>query len=67
MHLYLDESGDTGFKFQQGSSRYFVVALVVVRDSDPLAEVLEEQRFVMRKSHGEKLKFARLQPTPQHH
>jgi hypothetical protein len=37
-----------------------VVALVVVRDPDPLAEVMEEQRFVMRKSHGEELKFARL-------
>jgi hypothetical protein len=66
MHLYLDESGDTGFKFQQGSSRYFVAALIVVRDPDALAEVLEEQRFVMRKSPGEELKFARLHHDGRH-
>jgi hypothetical protein len=67
MHLYLDESGDTGFKFQQGSSRYFVVALVVVRDPNALADVLDEQRRAIDKLPGEELKFARLQPTPQHH
>lgn len=60
MYLYLDESGNTGFKFQQGSSRYFVVALVLVRDPGALADVLEEQRLAMGKLPGEELKFARL-------
>jgi len=60
VHLYLDESGNTGFKFRQGSSRYFVVALVVARDPDALADMLEEQRLAIGKLPGEELKFARL-------
>ncbi len=36
MFVYLDESGDTGFKFTAGSSRYFVVTLLLVDDPLPL-------------------------------
>jgi hypothetical protein len=30
--IFLDESGDTGFKFAFGSSRYFVVTMVIFND-----------------------------------
>ena len=30
--IFLDESGDPGFKFDQGSSAYFVIALVIFDD-----------------------------------
>jgi hypothetical protein len=42
MYIYLDESGDTGFKFRQGSSRYFVVALLLVDDPIPLHQEIHE-------------------------
>jgi hypothetical protein len=32
MSIFLDESGDAGFKFNQGSSEHFVVALVIFDD-----------------------------------
>ena len=32
MHIYIDESGDTGFKLKAGSSRCFVIALLLVDD-----------------------------------
>lgn len=32
MHIFVDESGDVGFKFGQGSSRYYVLTLLVVTD-----------------------------------
>jgi Protein of unknown function (DUF3800) len=60
MHLYLDESGDTGFEFRRGSSRYFVVAIVVAPDPDALVEALENQRIALRKPHPFEFKFARL-------
>lgn len=34
MLVFLDESGDSGFKLKKGSSRYFCVALVVFRNLD---------------------------------
>lgn len=52
MLIFLDESGDTGFKFDQGSSQYFVVMLVLVstpemaEDLDARMErVRQEQRW----------------------
>lgn len=34
MLVFIDESGDPGFKFDQGSSRFFTIALVVFEDTD---------------------------------
>src|SRR4051794_33931491 len=34
MLVFIDESGDPGFKFDQGSSRFFTVALVVFEESE---------------------------------
>lgn len=33
MLIFIDESGDTGFKFEKGSSRYFVIVLIVFEDN----------------------------------
>ena len=33
MLVFIDKSGDPGFKIEQGSSRYFVVALVLFEDN----------------------------------
>jgi hypothetical protein len=32
MLVFIDESGDSGFKFDRGSSRYFVIAAVIFSD-----------------------------------
>ncbi len=44
MHLFLDESGDTGFNFRQGSTQVFVIALVVVDDPAPLDQAVQRIR-----------------------
>jgi hypothetical protein len=44
MFVYLDESGDTGFKFRQGSSLYFVLTLLLVEDPLPFHEAIEQLR-----------------------
>lgn len=44
MYLYLDESGDLGFNFKGGSSRYFVVALLLAKDPKPLGRCLKKAR-----------------------
>jgi len=48
MHIYLDESGDTGFKFGEGSSGYFVVALVLVPDVAAAEEAVRGLRGAER-------------------
>ena len=44
MFVYLDESGDPGFKFNKGSSRYFVVTLLLVSDPLPFHEAIDDLR-----------------------
>jgi hypothetical protein len=44
MFVYLDESGDAGFKFRQGSSRYFVVTLLLVNDPLPFHQAIDQLR-----------------------
>jgi len=39
MLIFIDESGDAGFKFGKGSSRYFVVVLVIFGDALDAEEV----------------------------
>lgn len=34
MLIFIDESGDSGLKIDQGSSRFFTVSLVVFEDHD---------------------------------
>ncbi len=34
MLVFIDESGDTGLKIQQGSSPYFIIALIAFEDDD---------------------------------
>jgi hypothetical protein len=44
MYLFMDESGDTGFKFRRGSTHVFVIALVVVDEPTPLDQAVERMR-----------------------
>ncbi len=59
MFVYLDESGDTGFKFDRGSSRYFVVTLLLVDDPIPLHAAVDELRLALRYPPSVEFRFAK--------
>lgn len=40
MHVYIDDSGDGGFKFGQGSTSHLVMAACVFRDPDHITDVV---------------------------
>lgn len=46
MLVFVDESGDTGFKFNKGSSEYFVVTLVIFTDLEGAHRAEERIRKV---------------------
>jgi len=62
MQIYLDESGDTGFKFHRGSSRYFVVALLMVDDPLPLHEAIRDLRARLTWPETREFKFVHTHP-----
>lgn len=58
MHVYLDESGDTGFKFRKGSSQYFVIGLLIVDNLEPLRQAIDELSVVLKRAPRQEFKFA---------
>lgn len=48
MLVFVDESGDPGIKIQQGSSRHFVVALVIFQDHDE-AQAADDRINLLRR------------------
>lgn len=44
MFVYLDETGDTGFRFRHGSSKYFVITLLLVEDPIPIQAAIDGLR-----------------------
>lgn len=59
MHVFVDESGDVGFKFDANSSRHFVLAAVVFEsddEADACRRDIEEFRDALRLPQGE-MKF----------
>lgn len=60
MHIYLDASGDTGFKFGEGFSGYFVVALVLVPDVADAEDAVRVLRAALNEPEGYEFKFARM-------
>jgi hypothetical protein len=57
MFVYLDESGDTGFKFERGSSRYFVITLLLVDDPIPMHAAIDGLRRTLGFAPGNEIKF----------
>ena len=57
MFVYLDESGDTGFKFNRGSSRYFVITLLLVTDPIPIHAAIDELRISLGFERGNEFKW----------
>jgi len=48
MLVFVDEAGDPGLKLEQGSSPYFVVALVIFADNDE-AEAADARITLLRR------------------
>src|SRR3989304_5819734 len=76
MHAYLDASGDEGFKFgkgknpkktaQYGSSRYYVVAAVMLLDPDPITKRIARLRSQLDMPAGKEFKFSDLADAKRH-
>lgn len=58
MYIYLDESGDTGFKFRQGSTIYFVIALLLVDNALPIHQAVHDIRVTLGKPDSYEFKFS---------
>jgi hypothetical protein len=63
MFVYLDESGDTGFRFKQGSTRYFVLTLLLVEDPIPIQSAIERFRQQRGLPPGGEFKFTNSPPA----
>lgn len=59
MYIYLDESGDTGFKFRRGSSRYFVITLLIVEDTHSIEKGIDNLRKTLSLSSNFEFKFSK--------
>ncbi|MBI4351223.1 MAG: DUF3800 domain-containing protein [Elusimicrobia bacterium] len=51
MLVFLDESGDPGLKIVQGSSRYFVIALVAFQDEEETQAIGQRLQLLRRELH----------------
>lgn len=63
MQIFIDESGDPGFKIEEGSSRFFIVALVIFDDEEEAecaTKRLEELKINWGKNKGFEFKFTKL-------
>lgn len=60
MFVYLDESGDTGFRFHQGSSTHFVIALVMIDDPIPIHEAIDRLRSDLGLPKEKEFKFSQM-------
>jgi len=58
MFVYLDESGDHGFKFRKGSSRWFVVTLLLVNDQIPIQATIDDLRRELGFGPFDEFKFS---------
>lgn len=59
MFVYLDESGDTGFTFDSGSSAFFVITLPLVEDPIPFQTAISRLRQELGMSEGNEFTFYR--------
>jgi len=60
MLIFIDDSGDPGFKFDKGSSQYFVIALLIFDDTleaEKMAVAIKELRRTLNFSDYHEFKF----------
>jgi Protein of unknown function (DUF3800) len=57
MFVYLDESGDAGFRFTKGSSRFLIVTLLLVDDPIPIQAAVDDVRRALGFNPYDEFKF----------
>lgn len=60
MLIFIDDSGDAGFKLDQGSSRFFIISLVIFDDeleAEKTAVAIKELKRELRFSESTEFKF----------
>lgn len=60
MLIFIDDSGDPGFKLDQGSSRYFVIALLIFDDTleaEKMAVAIKQLKRRLKIADHEEFKF----------
>ncbi len=57
---FQDESGNLGYDFEKGASRYFVLALLLIDDPEPLRQRIKRLRHERRLPDGYEFKFRRV-------
>jgi hypothetical protein len=56
MKIFIDESGDSGFKFDKGSSKFFTIAMVIFNDHEE-ANACEERINLLKRELGHSQNF----------
>ncbi len=56
-YAYGDETGDVGFAFERGSSRYFAIALVLTNHPDCIGREIQNLRLTLGLSSGAEFRF----------
>ena len=64
--IYLDETGDTGFKFNRGSTHYFIVTLMLVSDQIPMQNAIDDLRKELHFSEDTEFKFSKSSNRVRH-
>lgn len=64
MFIFIDESGDPGFKFHKGSSDVFTMAMVVSEDSASCEEARQRIRYLSAR-HGFRTEFKFSKSRPE--
>ena len=62
MYIFLDEAGDSGFKFDRNSSRYLIIAILLVDDPAGLNRLVEQLRLELGMRPHDELKFNSAKP-----
>lgn len=62
MYVYVDESGDCGFKFAENSSTHFVVTALIIDDPVALRGLIDGFKAKYRISATRELKFRSISP-----
>ena len=65
MHIYIDETGDTGFKLKKGSSSIFCITLLIFHDNIEIEKMSKAIKRLQEKLHfhlNEEWKFSKTSP-----
>lgn len=64
MYVFLDESGDTGYKFDKGSSKFFTLTAVVFETNAASIEATNKIKAIISKMKDPKFEFHFTKNTP---